>query len=62
MNDCPQCKEIEQLLKDPTVVHVNMLRGSIAKLSIPQIIHIYGKEALREALDDTVYIQAVSEQ
>ena len=34
------------LLLDPNVIHVNMLRGSIAKPSLKQIIHIYGAENL----------------
>lgn len=37
-------------LEDPNAVHVNMLRGSIAKPSIAQIIHIYGKDAILAAL------------
>jgi hypothetical protein len=40
-------------LADPNVVHVNMLRGGIAKPSIAQIIHIYGEEALIAALSAT---------
>jgi hypothetical protein len=40
---------IEQL-QDPVTVHVNMLRGGIAKPSITNIIHLYGAEALTAAL------------
>lgn len=39
-------------LSDPVVVHVNMLRGGIAKPSLAQIIHIYGEEAIRAALGE----------
>ena len=40
-------------LSDPNVIHVNMLRGTIAKPSISQIIHIYGAEKLRAALRES---------
>jgi hypothetical protein len=33
-------------LSDPTAVHLNMLRGGIAKPSVPNIWHLYGEEAL----------------
>ena len=33
-------------LSDPAVVHLNMLRGTIAKPSLKQIIHLYGVDAL----------------
>lgn len=33
-------------LSDPVVVHMNMLRGSIAKLTASQLIHLYGTEFL----------------
>jgi hypothetical protein len=33
-------------LTDPAVVHLNMLRGTIAKPSLKQIIHLYGVDAL----------------
>lgn len=35
-------------LKDPASVHVNMLRGTIAKPSARNIWHIYGKELLED--------------
>ncbi len=48
------CRErnmnMEMLLADPLAVHLNMLRGSIAKPHIDHIIHLYGKEALLIAL------------
>lgn len=34
------------LLIDPNAVHMNMLRGTLAKPSVDQIVHIYGPEAL----------------
>lgn len=51
----PPVDETDRLLTaltDPNAVHVNMLRGGIAKPSIAQIIHIYGEEAIRAALAD----------
>lgn len=52
----PPVDETDRLriaLADPNAVHVNMLRGGIAKPSIAQIIHIYGEEAIRAALSAT---------
>ena len=46
----PDAGEIERVLADSNAVHLNMLRGGIAKPSIKQIIHLYGEEALRDAL------------
>ena len=37
-------------LTDPVVVHVNMLRGTIAKPSVAQIIHLYGSAVFLELL------------
>lgn len=37
-------------LEDANAVHVNMLRGTIAKPSLDAIIHIYGATQLRAAL------------
>jgi hypothetical protein len=37
-------------LSDPNVVHMNMLRGTIARPSLAQIVHIYGEDAIRAAL------------
>jgi hypothetical protein len=34
------------VLSDPAAVHLNMLRGGIAKPSVPNIWHLYGEEAL----------------
>lgn len=39
-----------ELLSDPNAVHIHMLRGSIAKPTTEQIIHIYGRDALLLAL------------
>lgn len=41
---------LREALADPNAVHVNMLRGGIARPSLAQIIHIYGADALRAAL------------
>lgn len=38
------------LLSDPDAVHLNLLRGTLARPSLEQIIHLYGAEALRVAL------------
>ena len=49
-----QAAEIERLraaLADPSAVHINMLRGVIAKPTLPQIIHLYGKDAISAALN-----------
>lgn len=43
-------KEREEVLFDPVAVHANMLRGTIAKPTIEQIIHLYGVDALCRAL------------
>jgi hypothetical protein len=37
-------------LTDPTVVHANMLRGTIAKPTVAQIIHLYGSAVFLELL------------
>lgn len=47
----PSRDEIEAL-KDPNVVHVNMLRGGIAKPSHAQIWHIYGAALAQDMPDD----------
>lgn len=42
-----------QIMADPNAVHINILRGSIAKPTVEQIIHIYGADILRAALPPT---------
>lgn len=51
--------EFERILADPNAVHINMLRGTIARPSIEQVRHLYPEEfaaleaerdKLREAL------------
>lgn len=39
--DTETVEELREKLKDPVVVHLNMLRGGIAKLSEAQIKHLY---------------------
>lgn len=34
-------------LTDPVTVHANMLRGTIAKPTVEQIVHLYGREAFQ---------------
>jgi hypothetical protein len=43
---------LEGALSDPVAVHANMLRGTIAKPTVEQIIHLYGADALRAALTE----------
>lgn len=40
-------------LQDPVAVHANMLRGTIAKPTLEQVIHLYGRDALVKALEAT---------
>jgi hypothetical protein len=48
----------EQNMLDPTVVHMNMLRGTIAKPTVEQIIHLYGVDALVKALSPVIVREA----
>jgi hypothetical protein len=48
----PRVGKIEAALSDPNAVHVNMLRGTIAKPSPAQIWHIYGDTLLADMPDD----------
>lgn len=41
-----------EALRDGTAVHLNMLRGGIARPTPVQIVHLYGAAALRSALGD----------
>jgi len=42
--------EFERILSDPDAVHINMLRGTIARPSIEQVRHLYPEEfAARDA-------------
>jgi len=50
-------REID-MLSDPNVVHLNMLRGTIAKPSVDQIIHLYGVDALVAALAPVIVREA----
>lgn len=45
-------------LSDPVTVHANMLRGTIAKPSVEQIIHLYGVDALAKALAPVIVREA----
>lgn len=42
---------MREALNDANAVHVNLLAGKIARPTIAQIIHIYGEDALRLALN-----------
>ena len=48
----------EAALSDPICVHVNMLRGTIAKPTLEQIIHLYGVDALCKALMPVIVREA----
>ena len=48
----------EAALTDPICVHVNMLRGTIAKPTLEQIIHLYGVDALCKALMPVIVREA----
>jgi hypothetical protein len=55
--DAQALPSVQPDLTDSAVVHLNMLRGTIAKPSLRQIIHLYGVDALaplivREAGDE----------
>ena len=45
-------------LTDPVTVHTNMLRGTIAKPTVEQIIHLYGVDALTKALAPVIVREA----
>lgn len=45
-------------LTDPVVVHANMVRGTIAKPTLEQIIHLYGVDALCRALVPAIVREA----
>lgn len=49
-------------LTDPVVVHANMLRGTIAKPTLDQIIHLYGVDALCRALVPVISREAALDE
>lgn len=46
-------------LTDANAVHANMLRGSIAKPSVEQIVHLYGADVLVAALPQADRLRAI---
>lgn len=54
-SDTSLAAEIEAVIGDPVAVHLNMLRGTIAKPSIENIIHLYGRDALLAALQSRAF-------
>jgi len=44
-------EKLKTMLLDPTTVHINMLRGTIAKLDWPTLEHIHGNHPLRAQRD-----------
>jgi len=57
--DAARMREDIAKLSDPNAVHANLLRGSIARPSVAQIIHIYGEDALRAELGGDPVLQAL---
>jgi len=56
-----QARADTEALSDPNAVHINMLRGTIAKPTIEQIIHLYGVDALCRALVPPIVREAGNE-
>ena len=44
-------EKVKTMLLDPATVHINMLRGTIAKLDWPTLEHIHGNHPLRAQRD-----------
>jgi len=42
--------DLLKIMSDPDAVHLNLLRGTLARPSLEQIVHLYGAETLRAAL------------
>ncbi len=53
-----ELSNVEFSLADPVAVHVNMLRGTIAKPTVEQIVHLYGVDALCKALVPAIVREA----
>lgn len=51
--------EMRAVLSDPSAVHINMLRGGIAKPSVANIIHLYGDQVLCAAEERDRYKAAL---
>jgi hypothetical protein len=49
-------------LSDPNTVHINMLRGTIAKPTLAQIVHLYGVDELCRALAPEIVRKANATQ
>jgi cell division protein FtsB len=43
--------ELEQGISDPNAVHVNLLRNTIARPTVHQMIHIYSPAKVRDGLE-----------
>lgn len=57
MNETALTDRLDAALRDPLAVYHNMLRGTIAKPDIRQIIHLYGITAFREAMGENPMAQ-----
>ena len=55
-------RAVQPDLTDPVVVHANMLRGTIAKPTLDQIIHLYGVDALCRALVPAISREAALDE
>lgn len=51
-------RNVEYDFADPVTVHVNMLRGTIAKPTVEQIVHLYGVDTLAKALAPVIVREA----
>lgn len=48
---CAHEMRVHITLLDPLTVYMNMLHGQVAKPSVRQIVHLYGREALLAELE-----------
>jgi hypothetical protein len=57
-----QIKRVKAVISDPTAVHVNMLRGTIATPTAAQLLHVIGDSNLTKLFDerDTLKVTVMS--
>ena len=56
-----ELRNVEFGLADPIAVHQNMLRGTIAKPTVEQIVHLYGIDALCRGLQPAILAEVGAE-
>ena len=61
LEPAPDVADVAELT-DPVAVHANMLRGTVAKPTVEQIIHLYGLDALVKALAPLIVREAGNER